>query len=115
VNSKCRNDAQMYFTIGTNAWSKSYNDPTTTYEDRVKIVDLGIQAIQRAVETKADFWEAMGYYNLLYREKAKLDLDPKVKEEWTKLADEWRARAIATKDKLKGLPAVPPSSPRPAS
>ena len=36
--------------------------------------------MQRAVEVKPDYMEAMVYYNLLYREKAKLDLDPKKKD-----------------------------------
>jgi tetratricopeptide (TPR) repeat protein len=109
ANSYARNDAPIYYLIATNAWSKSYNDPTTPYEERVSVVDLGLQAVQRAVEVKADYMEAMVYYNLLYREKAKLDLDPKKKDYWTSQADEWRNKAMALRERNK--PASPAPSP----
>lgn len=107
ANSFTRNDAPMYYLIGTNAWSKSYNDPTTAYDERVKVVDIGIQAIQRAVDIKSDYMEAMVYFNLLYREKAKLDLDPKKKDYWTSLADEWRTKAMALRERQKAASSAP--------
>jgi tetratricopeptide (TPR) repeat protein len=107
ANSSARNDAPTYYLIATNAWSKSYNDPTTSYDERVAVVDLGLQAVQRAVEIRTDYMEAMVYYNLLYREKAKLDLDPKKKDYWTSLADEWRNKAMALREKSKAGSAAP--------
>lgn len=107
ANSYARNDAPIYYLIATNAWSKSYNDPTTPYEERVSVVDLGLQAVQRAVEVKSDYMEAMVYYNLLYREKAKLDLDPKKKDYWTAQADEWRNKAMALRERSKSASSAP--------
>jgi len=107
TNSYARNDAPIYYLIATNAWSKSYNDPTTPYEERVAVVDLGLQAVQRAVEVKSDYMEAMVYYNLLYREKAKLDLDPKKKDYWTAQADEWRNKAMALRERSKTASSAP--------
>jgi len=115
ANSYMRKDPAIYYLIGTNAWSKSYNDPTTSYEDRVQIVDLGLQAVQRAVDVKPDYMEAMVYYNLLYREKAKLDLDPKKKDQWTALADEWRNKAMALRERQKAAAGASPSATRTAS
>ena len=108
ANSYARNDAPTYYLIATNSWSKSYNDATTPYDERVAVVDVGLLAVQRAVEIKSNYMEAMVYYNLLYREKAKLDLDPKKKDYWTSLADEWRNKAMALRERTKtGSPAPP--------
>jgi tetratricopeptide (TPR) repeat protein len=107
ANSYARNDASIYYLIATNAWSKSYNDPTTPYEERLAVVDLGLLAVQRAVEVKSDYMEAMVYYNLLYREKAKLDLDPKKKDYWTAQADEWRNKAMALRERSKTASSAP--------
>jgi tetratricopeptide (TPR) repeat protein len=112
ANSYTHNDAPMFYLIGTNAWSKSYNDPTTAYDERVKVVDIGIQAVQRACDLKPDYMEAMVYFNLLYREKSKLDLDPKKKEYWTSLADEWRTKAMALMEKRKASSAAQPTTPK---
>lgn len=115
ANSHARNDASLYYLIATNAWSKSYNDPTTAFEERVKIVDLGLQAVQRAVEIRPEYMEAMVYYNLLYREKAKLDPNEKQKAYWTSLADEWRSKAMALKDRQKGISSSQPAPAKTAS
>jgi len=97
-------DAKIYYTIATSAWGKSYGDPTTRYEDRVAIVDLGLKAVQRAVDLRPDFSDAMVYFNLLYREKAKVDLDPERQKQWLAQADEWRAKAIALREAQKAKP-----------
>jgi tetratricopeptide (TPR) repeat protein len=115
ANTFARNDASMFYLVGTNAWSKSYNDPTTAYDERVKVVDIGIQAVQRACDLKPDYMEAMVYFNLLYREKAKLDLDPKKKDYWTSLADEWRNKAMALRERQKASSAAQPASTKTAS
>ena len=57
-------------------WAQSYNDPMLSAEQRTRIVDIGLDAAKRAIEIKPDYFEAMAYYNLLFREKAKLEADP---------------------------------------
>lgn len=111
VADKAPRDAGLWYNVGTQAWSKSYNDPTVSFDDRVKVVDLGLQAMQRAVDSKPDYMEAMVYYNLLYREKAKLTLDEKVKAELIAKANEWRDKALALKNKGK-QPTPKPSAAR---
>jgi tetratricopeptide (TPR) repeat protein len=115
ANSYARSDAAMFYLIATNAWSKSYNDPTTPYDERVKDVEIGLQAVQHACDVKPDYMEAMVYYNLLYREKAKLELDTKKKEYWTSLADEWRNKAMALRERQKASSAAAPSTAKTAS
>jgi tetratricopeptide (TPR) repeat protein len=107
VDNYGRHDPQLYYMIETQAWSRSYNDPTVTLEDRKQIVDIGLEAAQKAVDARADYMEAMVYYNLLYREKAKLTLDPKEQDALKAKADEWRDKALAIRDKQKAASSKP--------
>lgn len=91
--------AEMLYSVGVAAWDKAYNDPTFDAVTREKIVDTGLQAIDAAVKAREDYFEAMAYYNLLYREKAKLALDANQRIEYTAKADEWQKRAIEVRKK----------------
>ena len=42
-----------------------------------------MDALNKAVEIKPDYFEAISYINLLYREKAKMETDPAKKQEYT--------------------------------
>ena len=42
---------------------------------RRTIIMQGIQALGKALEIKPDYFEALSYMNLIYREKAKLEAD----------------------------------------
>lgn len=91
--------AEMLYSVGVAAWDKAYNDPTFDAVTREKIVDTGLQAVDAAVKAKEDYFEAMAYYNLLYREKAKLALDANQRLDYTAKADEWQKKAIAARKK----------------
>jgi tetratricopeptide (TPR) repeat protein len=94
-------DPQVFYAIGVACWDKSYNDPMLDSVARGRVVDTGLAATKRALELKPDYFEAMAYYNLLFREKAKLETDPEKAAEWTKLADEWMQKAIALREREK--------------
>jgi tetratricopeptide (TPR) repeat protein len=91
--------AEMLYSVGVAAWDKAYNDPTFDAVTREKIVDTGLQAVDAAVKAKEDYFEAMAYYNLLYREKAKLALDANQRLDYSAKADEWQQKAIAARKK----------------
>lgn len=101
ADSKGARDATLYYSIAVACWSKSYNDPTIDSVARGQVVDTGLKAADKAVTLKPDYFEAMAYYNLLYREKAKLELDPEKAAEWTAKAEEWTKKAIAVRDAQK--------------
>jgi tetratricopeptide (TPR) repeat protein len=88
-------DAMTMYSIGVSAWDKAYRDPIMDATARGAIVDLGLQATKKAIDLKADYFEAMAYYNLLFREKAKLEVDEVKKAELIAQADIWRDRAKA--------------------
>jgi len=61
-------------------------------------VEDGIQRLQKALELQPDNSDAMGYMNLLYRERAEYECDdPEARKADLKTADEWVDKAIAAK------------------
>lgn len=88
------NNPEVYYLIGVQAWDRSYNFPDTDPALRAKIVDDGLQSLNKAVELKPDYFEAVSYINLLYREKAKMEADPAKKQEYTETANKYLAQAL---------------------
>jgi tetratricopeptide (TPR) repeat protein len=95
------NNPEVYYLIGVQAWDRSYNFPDISPETRAKIVEEGMQALNKAVEIKPDYFEAISYINLLYREKAKMETDPARKREFTEAADKFLAQALEMRKKAK--------------
>jgi len=61
-------------------------------------VEDGIQRLQKALELQPDYDDAMGYMNLLFRERAEYECDdPEARKADLKDADDWTDKAIAAK------------------
>src|SRR5271157_3662361 len=61
-------------------------------------VEDGMQRLQKALELQPDYDDAMGYMNLLYRERAEYECDdPEARKADLKAADDWTDKAIAAK------------------
>lgn len=61
-------------------------------------VEDGIQRLQKALELQPDHDDAMGWMNLLYRERAEYECDdPEARKADLKAADDWTDKAIAAK------------------
>jgi tetratricopeptide (TPR) repeat protein len=113
------NDPEEYYSIGVIDWTQSY---APRQEERAKLglkpdeplkdkkvceslrernlpkVDEGIQNLNRALQLRPDYDDAMAYMNLLYREKADLECgEPDARAADLKLADEWVDKTMATK------------------
>ena len=76
----------------------------------VKVED-GIQRLQKALELQPDNGDAMGYLNLLYRERAEYECDdPEARKADMKTADELVDKAVAAKkaEQEKAAPAKQP-------
>lgn len=56
-------------------------------EDTLKDIQEGLDAVDRALVIRPDYYDAMEYQNLLWREKAKFEKDPKAKGELIRQAD----------------------------
>jgi tetratricopeptide (TPR) repeat protein len=62
--------------------------------ERVRVADLGIRYISKALEIRPNYREAMGFMSLLYRQRAFAFLDkPAEWELCVNTAEEWRGKA----------------------
>jgi tetratricopeptide (TPR) repeat protein len=99
--------AEVYYFIGVQAWDRSYNFPDIPLDERARIVDEGIDALNKALQEKPGYFEALSYLNLLYREKAKIDPDPAKKQEYTDTANRYLQQALELRKKALATTPTP--------
>jgi tetratricopeptide (TPR) repeat protein len=92
------NSREAWYTLGVNCWARSYHGGVTVgQEERERVVDRGIVAFEKALAVDPDYFDALAYMNLIYREKAKalaaVGLNIDAEEAFAK-ADEYKQRAI---------------------
>jgi len=104
-------DPQLYHAIGVIAWSKSYRNPPADVEKHRQIIELGIKALEKALQIQGNkpSMESLSYINLLWREKVKVEIDPFKQQDYIKVADGYRNRAIELRRQAKQGPAASPS------
>jgi Tfp pilus assembly protein PilF len=124
-------NAEAYYSIGVIAWTKSYPaqmkaradahmDPqaNTPFKDKKAqealcsvnnpIVDDGFKSLNKAVELKPDYDDAMAYINLLYRVKADCEESPQDRDKDLDAANSWVDKLMKVKaDKAKAAAAAP--------
>ena len=113
------NDPEAYYSIGVIDWTQSYQPrmeersklglkPEEALKDkkvcnalRQKVQDViqdGISMLEKALQLRPDYDDAMAYMNLLYRERADLQCDnPAARVADLKTADEWVDKTMAVK------------------
>lgn len=91
--------------------SESHQDPPQFAEgdlqgaERVRLADLGLRHLDRALAIRPGFGEAMAYENLLHRQKAIAFLTaPEQWQEQMNAAESWRERALAQGEANQGTP-----------
>jgi tetratricopeptide (TPR) repeat protein len=62
-------------------------------------VDEGIKELQKAIELRPDYDDAMAYLNLLYRQKADMETTPEARDADIKMADDLVDKVKAIKQK----------------
>jgi tetratricopeptide (TPR) repeat protein len=73
-------------------------------EDKVHTlanIDEGLKALDQALQIRPDYFDAMEYQNLLWREKAKFEKDEKAKADLIRQADMVAQRALALRLKAQ--------------
>jgi tetratricopeptide (TPR) repeat protein len=71
-----------------------------TPEEKAKTrawIDEGLTCLTKALEYRRNYFDAMEYENLLWREKAKFEKDEKVKADYIRRADEVSMKALKLK------------------
>jgi len=113
------NDPEAYYSIGVIDWTEAYQPrmeeraklgmkPDEQLKDKKVCATLsakssdaikdGIDNLNKALQLRPDYDDAMAYMNLMYREKADLECtDPAGRAADLKTADEWVDKTLATK------------------
>jgi tetratricopeptide (TPR) repeat protein len=93
--------AEALYTLGVGEWDAAFHGKNTTLPavEQEKRIDEALAGMQEALRIKPDYFEAMVYYNLLFREKAKLQTDEAKKQEYFAQATQWQEKAKALRKK----------------
>ena len=94
-------DAEPYYLVSVYCWDKAYRDPSISPQERNEYIELGLTSADTALKMQPEYFDAMIYTNLLYREKAKLQTTEATKQQYFDKAEEWRTKALALREKLK--------------
>jgi tetratricopeptide (TPR) repeat protein len=70
-------------------------------EHTLKNIQEGLDTIEKALKIRPDYYDAMEYQNLLWREKAKFEKDAKAKAELVRQADLVAQKALAMRLKAQ--------------
>jgi tetratricopeptide (TPR) repeat protein len=90
------NNPEGYFTIATYYWDETRNDPKLTDAEKREYIQKGLQNIDKALQLKADYIDALVYKGLLLRLEAPLEKDPAKQQDLLK-------QATALSDKANDL------------
>jgi len=66
------NDPSGYYKVASFHWNKAYRDTDLNDSEKNEYADLGIEAVDKALELKPDYWEAIISKGLLFRVKAQV-------------------------------------------
>jgi tetratricopeptide (TPR) repeat protein len=113
------NDPETYYSIAVIDWTQAYQEdqkdragaglrPDAQLKDKkvcaalrtmnTEKVEDGINDLQKAIQLRPDYDDAMAYINLLYRQRAEYECDnPTAYDADIKTANEWVDKTIATK------------------
>ena len=104
-------DASGYFKVATFYWDKAYRDPLVTEVQKATYTEKGLEAVEKALEIKPDYWEAIVYKGLLYRVKAQMAKDPKERAKFLEQGAALTKSAMAMKKQQQAdNAAVPPEA-----
>jgi tetratricopeptide (TPR) repeat protein len=87
------NNPEAYQTVATYYWDKTYRDFRLTPQQKMDYVLKGLEAVDKALNIKSDYMEAVAYKNLLLRGQANLEKDPAKQQALLRQADQLRDKA----------------------
>jgi tetratricopeptide (TPR) repeat protein len=101
---------EALYSLGVSAWDKVRNDTALDAAGREKLIDLGLVSMKQALDIRPEYFEAMVYNGLLFRQKADVTLDEAKKQEYLAQANEWRDKAVALRKKSQAAQAAKPAA-----
>ncbi|HYO78993.1 MAG TPA: tetratricopeptide repeat protein [Thermoanaerobaculia bacterium] len=86
---------ESHYTYGVVCYEKIAKNPPADMNERLQIINRGQRALEKAIALKKDYFEAMVYLSLLYRQQAPIETDPVKQQQLVAQADKVRNDAIA--------------------
>ena len=71
---------EAHYTLATYQWDKANRDFRLSDKEKMQIIQEGLQSVNKALEIKPDYVEAMTYKGLLLRTQALVEKDPAVQQ-----------------------------------
>jgi tetratricopeptide (TPR) repeat protein len=87
------NNPEAFQTIAGYYWDETTRDASLNDTQKREYVQRGLEAVDKAIQLKADYVEAITFKNLLFRLQANLEKDPAKQQALIKEADQLRDRA----------------------
>jgi len=92
---------EAFYTYGVVCYEKIAKNPPQDVAERLAIIERGKSALRRAANMRTDYFEALVYLSLLYRQQAPLETDPAKQQQLVAEADRIRNEAVAIVKKKK--------------
>jgi tetratricopeptide (TPR) repeat protein len=93
------NNPEAHFMIATYFWDDAQRNFALTEAEKADHVKQGLEEINKALDLKPDYVDAMVYKGLLLRQQALLEKDPKVQQDLIKQAEALHDKAEALRKK----------------
>jgi len=90
-----RQNPESFYVYGVVCYEKVAKNPPADIAERIAIIEKGKSALTKATQLRKDYFEAMVYLSLLYRQQAPLETDPAKQQQLVAQADTVRNEAIA--------------------
>jgi tetratricopeptide (TPR) repeat protein len=87
-------DPAGYYKVATFYWDKAYRDPLLGDPAKDEYADKGLEQVDKALEMKPDYWEAIITKGLLYRVKAQVARNPKERQQLLEQAQTLQKQAM---------------------
>jgi tetratricopeptide (TPR) repeat protein len=75
---------EAHYRLATYSWDKASRDFRLSDKEKMQIIEDGLASVNKALEIKPDYVEAMTYKGLLLRTQALVEKDPKKQQELIK-------------------------------
>lgn len=92
---------EAFYTFGVVCYEKVAKNPPADPAEKMHIIEKGKAALTRATQMQPEYFEAIVYLNLLYRQQALVETDPIKQQDLIRQADELKNRAVEIVRKRK--------------
>jgi tetratricopeptide (TPR) repeat protein len=90
-------NAAGYQMVATFYWDKAYRDPMLTDEQKRQYADKGMEFVDKALSIKPDYFEAVIYKGLLFRVKATVEQNPRLRAQYLEQASLMQKQGLELK------------------